>query len=914
VTEPGSAATVTAGVPVSRRWGVFVYQDGILLTQALRALAELDVLERSLGRERSVAELLPDIPRSGFAYLRVALRCLAGQGWLEPELTLDPETTVLRWTPEGRRMEPYWDRYVAVGRFLSGFASLTPHAWSLHWDDEQSRAFLELLPLATERWRLGPELSTAERALAESHLDAGIVVPAMLSLRGAGLVGKEGPSLPETEAGRGVGRMFSVLGWMDPETELWTASGKQIASFGVHFGMAASYLPLLARLRQLLTGAALVTPEPGAPEWHVHRGLNVIASSAAHGRYFADADAIFKEVFDRRPIESQPRFVADMGCGDGSWLVHLHELIVGHTLRGEHLDDHPILMVGLDYNQHALDEAQRVLDAAGVPALLAIGDISDPDAVAATLATHGLAMEDGLHVRAFIDHNRNYLGGDAELPVLGWSSGAYVAPDGEPLSGADVERDLVAHLARWEPHVHRHGLVMLEAHCVEPRISRQHLGATHSVAFDAYHGYSHQYAIEHSSFLRCCRQAGLYHATHCERRYPASRPFVAVSLNRLLVAGEQALLPGVDPGAPRHDTWQPEPGADLEDGRGLHDLLYVGGDMRWPRLWCSAPTGYVVAGALEAVEARLADAGEGDVIRVLDYGAGTGLAAIELLKACHERGLEKRLEERGASLEVHLLDIPGSWFAQGYELLRACTWVRFHSLRGENGGFRELADVMGGELADVVMANMVFHLIPTPALDRVAAELAGVLRPGGRMVWNSPDLGPPGPYAVLFHDPNRALRVRWLDLVAGERSARAKPPEEQAVDPIYAEPLRIAIQEVRAARTPETMRAAQARADRRVLPQPNAADDVQAAIEAHFKAHAEMESQTHEILQEDIVDTLLVPSNQGEFLSEIEDDGLREQVVRELMLTEILPQMRAQPAGTAVGLNVHWTLGTAIQP
>jgi hypothetical protein len=164
---------------------------------------------------------------------------------------------------------------------------------------------------------------------------------------------------------------------------------------------------------------------------------------------------------------------------------------------------------------------------------------------------------------------------------------------------------------------------------------------------------------------------------------------------------------------------------------------------------------------------------------------------------------------------------------------------------------------------------------------------------------------------VLFHDPNRALRARWLDLVAGERSSSARPPEEEAVDPIYPPPLREAIRRARAARNADSARAAQERADRRVLPIPNAADEVAAALAASFAGGSEVELQTHEILEEDIIDTLLVPSNQEEFLSDIVDRDLREDVIRALMVDEILPAMREQPAGTAVGLNIQWTLGSA---
>lgn len=105
-------------------------------------------------------------------------------------------------------------------------------------------------------------------------------------------------------------------------------------------------------------------------------------------------------------------------------------------------------MVGLDYSAAALEHARRVLKAAGVPALLLQGDVSDPDQVRATLAEHGLAMEEGLHIRAFIDHNRRYRGTGPDVPVRGWSSGAYIDAAGEPLDAAAIERDLVAHLQR----------------------------------------------------------------------------------------------------------------------------------------------------------------------------------------------------------------------------------------------------------------------------------------------------------------------------------------------------------------------------------------------------------------------------------------------------------------------------------
>jgi SAM-dependent methyltransferase len=900
-TMAAASPVVPESIPRSARWTVFVHQDGLVLCTTLRALRTVGILDRSLACEASLADVWPDVRAEGFGYLRVGLRCLVSQGWLADEPGLEPESTVLRWTDAGRSARRWWDRYSEVGEFLAGFSSGAADVWSRPWTAQQTERFLSLLPLACDRWRLDRDTDGRLRALTTTHLDAGLVVPAMLSLRGTDRLGEDGPDLPDSDLGHGIATLFTALGWLDEGNETWTASGRRAAAYSVHFGMAASYLPLFARLPQLYRGERVVASEsqPDSVEWHVHRELNVNASAAAHKRYFSHANGIVAEVFDREPVSAQPRFVADMGCGDGSWLVHLYRLITERTLRGKRLASDPLLMVGLDYNAAALEEARRVLRAANVPALLVHGDIGDPDAVQNTLAEHGLTMADGLHVRAFIDHDRAFQGGDPALDVCGWSTGAYVDDLGRPLAAEEVERDLVAHLRRWAPHVHRHGLVMLEAHSIPPRIARGHLGATHSVAFDAYHGYSHQYPIEHSAFLRCCRLAGLQPATCHERRYPSSRPFIAVSLNRLRVPDPQPLPAHASEGN-REDTWTPPPGTDLEDGRALHGLLYEEGDVRYPRSWCSAPTGCTVAGALDVVDARLATARRGDVIRILDYGAGTGLATIEFLKACRERGIEERLGEAGATLEVHLVDIPSSWYAQGFALLESCAWTRFHSLQAPNGGFRALREVLGGRLVDAVIANMVFHLIPPHALARVAGDLADIMAPGGRLMWNSPDLGPAGAHAILFHDPNRALRARWSRLLGGEPSNGHGPPA-------LAPPLQAAIREAGRSLDAAALAAAQQRADRRVLRRANLAADVSAALADHFTGDVELP--TYEILDQDIVDTLLVPSNQAEFLSEVSDRAVREAIVRELMLNHVIPSLQQGAAGTATGLNVQWTAG-----
>ncbi len=861
---------------------MFLAQDGVTLCMTIRALEGIDLLGPSLRKERPLADLVPGLTSPGFGALRVAVHGLRATGWVTEGPTLDPGTTFIRWNEVGRRAMERRSSYAEIGDLLALFDPAGAEAWTSPWPPGAVERFDALATAVAH----GP----ADDDLVQAHLTGALIVPAMLWLHETGRLGESGPSLADDELGPVLHDFLVDLGWLGGDGA-WTAAGLQARTFGLHFGGVATYLPLLNALKRLYGGELTVVPTPGEPEWHVNRALNVRISAAAHERYFADSDPLFAEIFNREPVEEQPRFIADMGCGQGTWLTHLHELVSNQTLRGQHLEEHPLTMIGIDPDPIALQEARSHLDSLGLPALLLSGDVTDPDALATMLAEHGVAIEDGLHIRSFIDHERSYRGGDSAVRVPGWSSGVYMDAPGAPVSSEDVERDLVAHLRRWARHVPRHGLVVLEVHCTDPEIVSRHLGSMHGLAFDAHQAYSKQYPVDHPAFLECCRAAGLQPVGHAEIRYPQRRPFVAISLNRLVVAAEQP-LPGVEPGAERRDTWQPPPDADLEDGRALHEIIFRRGDIRFPTAWCAGPTGFVIRHTLEAIEARLEEVEDNGAIRVLDYGAGTGTATIELLKACHERRLDRRLLARGAALELHLVDLPSSWYAQGYELLRDCAWTRFHSLRGEDR-FRSLEEVLNGTAVDVAMANMVFHLIPAKALQKTMGGLANVLVPGGRLLWSAPDLGPAGPEAVLLHDPNRALRERWLQLLGGAES----------FSPTVAEAARIAREEL----DEEALREAQDRADRRIRPRPLAAEVI-AALETRFVGETEVA--TYEMVGEDMVRGLLVPSNQAEFLPEIADRGHREAVIRELMLNDVLPKLRQGPAATGLGLNFQWTLGS----
>jgi hypothetical protein len=97
------------------------------------------------------------------------------------------------------------------------------------------------------------------------------------------------------------------------------------------------------------------------------------------------------------------------------------------------------------------------------------------------------------------------------------------------------------------------------------------------------------------------------------------------------------------------------------------------------------------------------------------------------------------------------------------------------------------------------------------------------------------------------------------------------------------------------------------RAERRILQSPNEAAFVNGALGEHLRGT--LERRTFEMLDGDFVDALLIPSNGGEYLSEIDSRAERDEVIRRLMLREILPAFRNSPATTGLGLSVQWTFG-----
>ncbi|HEY1270730.1 MAG TPA: hypothetical protein VGF08_02035, partial [Terriglobales bacterium] len=237
------------------------------------------------------------------------------------------------------------------------------------------------------------------------------------------------------------------------------------------------------------------------------------------------------EIFNR-PIDMQPRGICDMGCGDGSFLEHLYLVVKTQTARGRMLDQHPLTLVGADFNKVARRVAKQTMRSAGIPVHHVIpGDINRPAQLASDLEELGLDIHDLLHVRSFLDHNRPYFppAGYSRGNRTGHSTGAF-AHLGDEIPCDELEENLVRHLRRWAPYVGRFGLLVLELHTLPPQVTAANLEKTPAVAYDGTHGFSDQYLVELPVFLDCAREAGLRADPRYQGKFPNS-DLATVSLN-----------------------------------------------------------------------------------------------------------------------------------------------------------------------------------------------------------------------------------------------------------------------------------------------------------------------------------------------------------------------------------------------
>jgi hypothetical protein len=533
------------------RAAVFSHLAGIVLAPTVRALWDRKVFDllHDVSEWVKLDEVV-DRTRGNRGYLRVAFRLLAACGWLEQRLEDNGRSAFYALTNEGRialKLAP--PLYAEVISFIPKAVFLEDFLFGSS-DAPVLPSLQPLVQRAKERWGIGPaedEITARVSEQVRGHLDGILVGPAMVALARGGVLAQleQGPASLEAIPGNttSLSCIFDLLatqGWIAREqnTIRLTSCGLYAAQIATSYGVTVSYLPNLNIVSTLLFGNPRIARiDASGVELYVNRGMNVWGSGGAHKTYFKKVDEIIIEIFNR-PLEQQPQGICDMGCGDGTFLEHLYAVVKNRTARGRVLDQHPLILVGADFNKVARRVAKQTLRRSeGATFHIIAGDIIRPAQLASDLEELGLDIHDLLHVRSFLDHNRpysppiNYVKGSR----AGCSTGAF-ARLGEEIAPDELEENLLRHLRRWAPYVGRFGLLVLELHTLPPELSAANLQGTPAVGYDGTHGYSDQYLVELPIFLESAREAGLQADERYQCKFPPSE-LATVSLNFFTIPG-----------------------------------------------------------------------------------------------------------------------------------------------------------------------------------------------------------------------------------------------------------------------------------------------------------------------------------------------------------------------------------------
>ena len=454
-------------------------------------------------------------------HLRVALRLLDGLGWVDTEADC-----IYRLTEAGARSS----------RHLPGdLTTMLERIAAAVGGDETALA--DWLDRCAACWTEG----SGRHPLADL-LDGALLAPVLVEVdrRGGAEALDTGRDPLGPKATQSFLRLLARFGWAEPDGTSFRLSpeGRYLVDSGAKLATVVSYWPMLRQMDELLFGDATVVFERDAQghERHLDRALNVSGSSAQHDLFFRTLVDAIVGYFESLPIAEQPTHIADLGCGDGTLLLHLHEAVATRTGRGQVLDRHPLTLVAADFNAASLDAARDTL--ADLPHQLVQADIGDPAGFMAELALRGVDPDTVLHVRSFVDHDRPLLPPRDEAGLERQQkralAGVHVDRSGGAIAAAVAVQSLVEHLARWRSVVGRHGLLALEVHCLHAPTVRRLGHVTESLHFDAYHGFAGQHLVEAPTFVLAAAEAGLLPQSGAARRFPRLGRHTRITLNRFI--------------------------------------------------------------------------------------------------------------------------------------------------------------------------------------------------------------------------------------------------------------------------------------------------------------------------------------------------------------------------------------------
>jgi len=520
---------------------LFRHLDGIAVAPVAYSLFKNNITDYIITHQTvSVSEIAEQFGGNP-GYLNVALRMLSSQGWLDYRI----EQSSVKVSVNENTQAAFDHFYL-----YEGVIDLLEYSGKFHPRKFELEPFHKLEKLIIQ-YKNSFNLTLSENSLVKhaqeqvlKHIEGILVGPTIVHLGMGGMFHKYfmEASFSADEYHRfptsfdTILTFLSTLGWFSKSNQnyAFTNKGLFFAKRATAYGVTVSYIPMFRQMNKLLFGDSEVlwNTEQHTDETHVDREMNVWGSGGAHATYFKKIDEIIISLFNK-PLNEQPKGILDMGCGNGAFLIHLFEIIESKTLRGKHLDDHPLFLVGADYNKAALKVTRANLIQADIWAKVIWGDISDPDLLEKDLKeNYKIELKDLLSVRTFLDHNRIWSEPTSKLDAPSNSTGAF-AFRGKLLSNDDVERNLKDHFKKWRPHIAKFGLIVIELHTIPPHITAKNIGSTAATAYDATHGFSDQYILEIDSFIKIIKEVGLESNPNYFSKFPDS-DLATVSINYII--------------------------------------------------------------------------------------------------------------------------------------------------------------------------------------------------------------------------------------------------------------------------------------------------------------------------------------------------------------------------------------------
>jgi SAM-dependent methyltransferase len=520
---------------------IFRHLDGIVVSPTAYALKKHGVTDYLLKHKKVGLEELAIKFKANEGYLNVALRGLCSQGWLIQHVDNQNKSVSYETNEESAFAFNYFHLYEDVTELLK----ISEKYNLIKFEIEP---FLKLESIFKKfKTNYGIKLSEnkTQRKVEEqilTHIEGIIVGPTIVQLGITGMFHKyfmESRFRPEEfhENHQDFDKLLKILtelGWFQNinGAYVFTELGLFFAKRASAYGVTVSYIPTLRNLDDLIFGNPLILKNYtiGEDEKHVYREMNVWGSGGAHSTYFKVVDEIIIDLFNK-PIEEQPAGILDMGCGNGAFLKHLFSVIESQTYRGTILEDYPLKIIGVDYNQAALKVTKVNLIQADIWAKIIWGDIGNPTLLAKDLKeNYDIDLRELLNVRAFLDHNRIWQEPQISSLRVSSSTGAY-AYEGKRINNNLVAESLKEHIGKWAPYVAKFGLLLIELHTVKPKLIAQNLGISAATAYDLTHGYSDQYILEIEEFLSVIQETGLIPDMSKFKKFPNSNcATVSISL------------------------------------------------------------------------------------------------------------------------------------------------------------------------------------------------------------------------------------------------------------------------------------------------------------------------------------------------------------------------------------------------